>query len=149
MSFSVSLAIAFEDKTGTHPDTPFGGVVFTVFAVIGHDGLARGNPTDPDLRRGRSGPSARRHPTRDVRHLRRQCGAAGAVHLRGPVGGQAGAANGARHRRLDGGLGVVLTGIYIVGVIVRPRRTRWRMGPDSIAAIVVYALGIAGLFLVS
>jgi cation:H+ antiporter len=47
------------------------------------------------------------------------------------------------------GLGVVLTGIYIVGVIVRPRRTRWRMGPDSIAAIVGYALGIAGLFLVS
>jgi hypothetical protein len=26
-------------------------------------------------------------------------------------------------------LGIVLTGIYIVGVIVRPRRTRWRMGP--------------------
>ena len=47
------------------------------------------------------------------------------------------------------GLGVVLTGIYITGIIVRPRNTRWRMGPDSIAAIVVYALGIAGLLLVS
>ena len=47
------------------------------------------------------------------------------------------------------GLGVLLTGIYIAGVIARPRNTRWRMGPDSIAAIVVYALGIAGLFLVS
>src|SRR3954452_2545167 len=47
------------------------------------------------------------------------------------------------------GLGVLLTGIYIVGVIVRPQRTFWRMGPDSIAAILVYAAGIAGLFLVS
>lgn len=47
------------------------------------------------------------------------------------------------------GLGIVLTGIYMVGIILRPHRTRWRMGPDSIAAIVVYALGVAGLFLVS
>ena len=47
------------------------------------------------------------------------------------------------------GLGVLMTGIYICGVISRPTRTRWRMGPDSIAAIVVYALGIAGLFLLS
>src|SRR3954468_18940330 len=47
------------------------------------------------------------------------------------------------------GLGVVLTGIYIVGVITRPKRTFWRMGPDSIAAIVVYAAGIAGLILVA
>jgi cation:H+ antiporter len=47
------------------------------------------------------------------------------------------------------GLGVVLTGIYITGVILRPRRTFWRLGPDSIAAIAVYALGIAGLLLVS
>jgi cation:H+ antiporter len=46
------------------------------------------------------------------------------------------------------GLGVVLTGIYIAGVILRPQRTFWRMGPDSIAAIGVYALGIAGLVLV-
>ena len=47
------------------------------------------------------------------------------------------------------GLGVVLTGIYIVGIVMRPERTRWRLGPDSIAAIVVYALGIAGLVLLS
>jgi cation:H+ antiporter len=46
------------------------------------------------------------------------------------------------------GLGVVLTGIYIVGVITRPERTFWRLGPDSIAAIAVYALGIGGLLLV-
>ena len=47
------------------------------------------------------------------------------------------------------GLGVVLTGIYIVGVITRPQRTFWRLGPDSLAAIVIYALGIAGLILVN
>src|SRR3954454_14477779 len=47
------------------------------------------------------------------------------------------------------GLGVVLTGIYIVGIILRPKRTFWRMGPDSIAAIIVYAAGIAGLILVA
>ena len=46
------------------------------------------------------------------------------------------------------GLGVVLTGVYISGVILRPQRTFWRMGPDSIAAIVIYALGIAGLVLI-
>src|SRR3954470_5290582 len=47
------------------------------------------------------------------------------------------------------GLGVLLTGIYIVGLITRPNHTRWRMGPDSIAVIVIYALGIGGLFLIS
>ncbi len=47
------------------------------------------------------------------------------------------------------GLAVVLTGIYIVGVIVRPERTFWRMGPDSIAVLGVYVLGVAGLLLVS
>src|SRR5262249_7508689 len=47
------------------------------------------------------------------------------------------------------GLAVLLTVIYMVGIIARPTRSYWRMGPDSIAAIVVYALGIAGLTLVS
>lgn len=46
------------------------------------------------------------------------------------------------------GLGIVLTGVYMVGIIARPHRTRWRMGPDSIAAIVLYAIGIGGLLLV-
>lgn len=46
------------------------------------------------------------------------------------------------------GLGIVLTGVYVVGIIVRPHRTRWRMGPDSIAAIVLYAIGIGGLILI-
>lgn len=43
------------------------------------------------------------------------------------------------------GLGVLLTAIYIAGLILRPI-SRWaRLGPDSIAAVVVYALGILGL----
>jgi cation:H+ antiporter len=46
------------------------------------------------------------------------------------------------------GLGIVLTGVYMVGIIVRPHRTRWRMGPDSIAAIAIYAIGIVGLIVV-
>jgi len=43
------------------------------------------------------------------------------------------------------GLAVVLTAVYIVGIIVRPSRTYLRMGPDSIAVIALYAIGIAGL----
>ncbi len=43
------------------------------------------------------------------------------------------------------GLGVLLTGIYIAGLIIRPTRRWARLGPDSIAALVVYALGILGL----
>ena len=42
-------------------------------------------------------------------------------------------------------LGVALTSIYAIGVIVRPQRARFRLGPDSMLAIVVFGLGIAGL----
>ncbi len=45
-------------------------------------------------------------------------------------------------------LGVALTAIYGFGVIVRSDRCRVRLGPDSIIALVVFALGIAGLFVV-
>ena len=43
------------------------------------------------------------------------------------------------------GLGVVLTGVYLVGLVLRPQRVRARLGPDSILAIALYVLGIAGL----
>jgi cation:H+ antiporter len=43
------------------------------------------------------------------------------------------------------GLGVVLTGVYLIGLVLRPQRVRARLGPDSIVAIAIYALGIAGL----
>lgn len=46
-------------------------------------------------------------------------------------------------------LGIALTGIYGFGVIVRPDRCRARLGPDSILALVVFAIGITGLFFVS
>src|SRR5579862_9737382 len=46
-------------------------------------------------------------------------------------------------------LGIALTGIYGFGVIVRPIRCRARLGPDSILALVVFAIGITGLFFVN
>jgi len=45
-------------------------------------------------------------------------------------------------------LGIALTAIYGFGVIIRPDRCRARLGPDSIIALVVFAIGIAGLFFV-
>ena len=45
-------------------------------------------------------------------------------------------------------LGVALTAIFAMGVVIRPLRCRARLGPDSILAIVVFAVGIAGLFVV-
>lgn len=45
-------------------------------------------------------------------------------------------------------LGVALTAIYGFGVISRPMHTHFRLGPDSILALAVFGLGIAGLFFV-
>ena len=44
-----------------------------------------------------------------------------------------------------GGLGIVLTVIYMIGVVVRPRRCLLRLGIDSILVLIVFALGIVGL----
>lgn len=43
-------------------------------------------------------------------------------------------------------LGLALTAIYAMGVVIRPLRCRARLGPDSILAVVVFAIGVAGLF---
>jgi cation:H+ antiporter len=43
------------------------------------------------------------------------------------------------------GLGVILTGVYLVGLVLRPQRVRARLGPDSLVAVGLYVLGIAGL----
>jgi cation:H+ antiporter len=43
-------------------------------------------------------------------------------------------------------LGIGLTVVYCAGVIVRPSRTIARLGPDSIVATALFALGIGGLF---
>jgi cation:H+ antiporter len=45
-------------------------------------------------------------------------------------------------------LGVALTAVYGFGVIGRPEHTHARLGPDSILAIVLFGLGIAGLFVI-
>ncbi len=45
-------------------------------------------------------------------------------------------------------LGIGLTAVYGFGVISRPMHTRFRLGPDSILALLLFGLGIAGLFFV-
>jgi cation:H+ antiporter len=45
-------------------------------------------------------------------------------------------------------LGIALTAIYGFGVIVRPDRCRFSLGPDSWLALIVFGLGVAGLFAV-
>jgi cation:H+ antiporter len=47
------------------------------------------------------------------------------------------------------GLGILLTAIYIFGLIFRPARRIARMGPDSLAVLVLYALGLVGLVIVA
>lgn len=44
------------------------------------------------------------------------------------------------------GLGILLTVIYIAGLVIRPQRQLLRMGLDSFVVVVLYALGILGLF---
>ena len=46
-------------------------------------------------------------------------------------------------------LGGLLTIVYMVGLVFRPQRQRLRMGPDSIAVLIIYALGITGLAFIS
>lgn len=47
-----------------------------------------------------------------------------------------------------GELGLILTAVYAAAIIVRPRRRLGRLGPDSIIVLVLYAVGIVGLFVV-
>ena len=46
-------------------------------------------------------------------------------------------------------LGIALTVVFAAGVITRPTRCLLRLGPDSLLAIVVFGLGVAGLVAVS
>jgi len=46
-------------------------------------------------------------------------------------------------------LAIVLTLIYAAGLLFRPKRRVARMGVDSLAVLVVYALGVAGLFAIA
>jgi cation:H+ antiporter len=47
------------------------------------------------------------------------------------------------------GLGILLTTVYIFGLIFRPRRLIGSMGLDSVAVLVLYILGLIGLFAVA
>ena len=47
------------------------------------------------------------------------------------------------------GLGMLLTTIYIYGLIFRPQKQILRMGIDSFLVLITYFLGIAGLFFIS
>jgi len=42
-------------------------------------------------------------------------------------------------------LGALLTVVYMLGLVFRPQRQWLRMGPDSIAVLILYAAGIVGL----
>jgi len=46
-------------------------------------------------------------------------------------------------------VGILLTAVYVVGLVLRPRRQYLRLGPDSILVLVLCCAGIGGLFLVS
>ena len=47
------------------------------------------------------------------------------------------------------GLGVLLTTVYLYGLVFRPRRLFLRMGADSLIVLLLYALGIVGLFAIA
>jgi cation:H+ antiporter len=44
-----------------------------------------------------------------------------------------------------GGMGAIVTGIFAIGLVVRPRRKTLGVGPDSLFVVLAYALGIWGL----
>jgi cation:H+ antiporter len=46
-------------------------------------------------------------------------------------------------------LGVLLTLVYAAGLLFRPSRRIAGMGVDSLAVLVLYALGVAGLFAIA
>ncbi|MDQ6846571.1 MAG: sodium:calcium antiporter [Candidatus Dormibacteraeota bacterium] len=46
------------------------------------------------------------------------------------------------------GLGILLTTVYMAGLIFRPKREYLRLGPDSIAVLVLYTLGVVALIVV-
>ncbi len=47
------------------------------------------------------------------------------------------------------GLGILLTTVYLYGLIFRPKRQIFHMGINSLVALVLYILGIAGLFAIA
>ncbi|GAC1333490.1 MAG: sodium:calcium antiporter [Candidatus Dormibacteria bacterium] len=46
-------------------------------------------------------------------------------------------------------VGILLTSVYVAGLIFRPKRQFLNLGPDSVAVLVLYVLGIAGMVVIS
>jgi cation:H+ antiporter len=46
-------------------------------------------------------------------------------------------------------VGIVLTAVYVVGLLFRPARRIARMGVDSLVVLILYALAVAGLFAIA
>jgi cation:H+ antiporter len=46
-------------------------------------------------------------------------------------------------------LGIVVTAIYLNGLMTRPEQKFLGVGPDSVMVVVAYALGVAGLVYVT
>ena len=42
-------------------------------------------------------------------------------------------------------LGIILTCVYLVGLVFRSRHTVFRMGYDSVLVLVVYVIGVTAL----
>lgn len=47
------------------------------------------------------------------------------------------------------GVGMLLTVVYIAGLLFRPARRIWGMGTDSLAVLLLYVVGLAGLFAIA
>jgi cation:H+ antiporter len=45
-------------------------------------------------------------------------------------------------------LGILLTGVYMIGLIIKSEKQIFRMGYDSIAILIIYIIGVAGLLFV-
>jgi len=43
------------------------------------------------------------------------------------------------------GLGIILTGIYLIGMVLHSKKQYFRLGIDSILVLIVYIIGLIGL----
>lgn len=64
------------------------------------------------------------------------------VHMNGPI-----LASADRSATFAAAMGIVVTAIYLVGLIMRRQRVLFRMGVDSFVVLLAYAVTLAGLYL--
>jgi cation:H+ antiporter len=48
-----------------------------------------------------------------------------------------------------GCVGIVMTAVFVTGILMRPRQRRWKLGPDAWVATLIYVLGLWGLIYIS